>query len=153
MDQAAMQWIQRTMMVGSIALQTSEIALQKSKDDDVKRFAQFEADEQKTLSEVLRSLIEPGGTATTGAAGAQPQPDQKHSEMVQKLQQARAGEAFDKEYVKGQIEGHQELLQIQESFLRSAGNSGQRELVNVAKLARGHIKEHLAMLQRIQDEL
>jgi putative membrane protein len=145
MGQAEQQWMQQTMMVGSVALQTSEIALQKAQDEDVKQFAQFERDEQTTIAEVLRSMMEPAGTASPQGAAAQPQLDQKHAEMVQKLQQAKAGEAFDKEYVKGQIDGPQELLQIQERFLQ--GRPQSREAMNVAKLARGHIKEHIAMLK------
>jgi putative membrane protein len=144
--------MRETMMVGSVALLTSEIALQKAKEDEVKQFAQFERDEQTTIAEVLRSMMEPAGTASPqGGASAQPQLDQKHAEMVQKLQQAKAGEAFDKEYVKGQLEGHQELLQIQERFLQ--GRPQNREAMNTAKMARGHIKEHIAMLKEIQKDL
>jgi putative membrane protein len=154
MGQAEMQHMQQTMMAGAAALQTSEIALQKAKDDDVKQFAQFEVDEQRTIAEVLRSMMEPASTAATGGqtpAAAQPQLDQKHAQMVQKLQQMKAGEEFDKAYIDGQIQGHQELLQIQETYLKS--NSRNREHMNVAKLARGHIKEHLTMLQDIKKDL
>jgi putative membrane protein len=135
-------------MVGSVALQTSEIALQKAQDEDVKQFAKFEADEQKGLAEVLRSMLEPAGTASPQGAGAAPQPDQKHAAMIQKLQQEKAGDAFDKEYVKGQLDGHRELLQIQERFIQ--GRSQNREAMNVAKLAAGHIREHIQVLEDLQ---
>ncbi len=149
LGQAEQQWLQQTMMVGSVALQTSEIALQKAQDEDVKQFAKFEADEQKGLAEVLRSMLEPAGTASPqGAAGAAPQPDQKHATMIQTLQQEQAGDAFDKDYVKGQLEGHRELLQIQERFIQ--GRSQNREAMNVAKLAAGHIREHIQVLEDLQ---
>lgn len=153
MGQAEMQHTQQTMMGGAFALQTSEIALQKAKDEDVKQFAQFEADEQKGIAEVLRSMMEPAGAAAAGGASAQaaPQLDAKHAEMLRKLQQAPAGEAFDKMYVEGQLQGHEELLQIQETFLKS--NSRNREHVNVAKLARGHIKEHVQVLKDLKEAL
>jgi putative membrane protein len=150
MGQAEMQHLQQTMMGGAFALQTSEIALQKAKDEDVKQFAQFEVDEQRTIAEVLRSMMEPSGTAS-GASAAAPQLDAKHAEMVKKLQQAQAGEAFDKMYVDGQLQGHEELLQIQETYLKS--NSRNREHVNVAKLARGHIKEHVQVLTDLKEAL
>jgi putative membrane protein len=139
MGQGEQQWIQQTMAAGSIALQTSEIALQKAQDDEVKQFAAFEVDEQKGLTEVLRSMMDPAGTATT-----QTQPDQKHAAMVQKLQQAKA-DGFDREYVQGQIDGHKELLQIQESFVKSGSTN--REAMNVAKLAASRIREHITVLQ------
>jgi putative membrane protein len=153
MSQAEQRWMQQTMMAGAAALQTSEIALQKATDDWVKQFAQFEADEQRTIAEVLRSMMEPAGTASAQAAASPPQLDQKHAQMVQKLQQAKAGEDFDKMYIDGQLQGHQELFDIQETFLKGGANAGRRESMNAAKLARGHIKEHLQVLKDIKDEL
>ena len=146
--QAEQRWLQQTMMVGSVALQTSEIALQKAEDEEVKQFAKFEADEQKGLAEVLRSMLEPVGTASPQVGPGAAQPDQKHAAMIQKLQQAKSGDAFDKEYVKGQLDGHRELLQIQESFLQARPQS--REAMNVAKLAAGRIREHIEMLEDLQ---
>ena len=146
--QAEQRWLQQTMMVGSVALQTSEIALQKAEDEEVKQFAKFEADEQKGLAEVLRSMLEPAGTASPQVGAGAAQPDQKHAAMIQKLQQAKAGDAFDKEYVKGQLDGHRELLQIEESFLQARPQS--REAMNVAKLAAGRIREHIEMLEDLQ---
>lgn len=140
LGQAEQQWMQQTMMLGSVALQTSELALQRADDDDVKQFAKFEADEQKGLAEVLRSMMDPAGTASATA----PQPDQKHAAMLQKLQQAK-GDAFDRAYIQGQLEGHKELLQAQESFIRSGSRN--REAMNVAKLAASRIREHIEDLQ------
>src|SRR3954470_6909634 len=84
LGQAEQQWLQQTMMAGGVALQTSEIALQKAQDEDVKKFAKFEADEQKGIAPVLRTMTEP---AVTASAGANRQPEAKHAEMIQKLQQ------------------------------------------------------------------
>jgi putative membrane protein len=182
---AEQDWMLLTMMVGSVAFQTSEIALRKAQNKGVKQFAQFERDEQTTIAEVLPIaellvIMEPAGTTWPQGAATPPQPDQKHvamqklqqangamieklqqlmagesfdkhAAMIEKLQQARAGESFDKEYVKDQIEGHQELLQIQERFLQSGPQS--REAMNTAKLVRGQIKEHLALLKNIEEEL
>jgi putative membrane protein len=139
MGQAEQQWMQQTMLVGSVAMKSSELAIQKADDDDVKQFAKFEADEQKGLAEVLRSMME-------GAATTQPQADQKHAAMMEKLEQAK-GKAFDRAYVQGQTEGHQELLQIQETFIKSGSTN--REAMNVAKLAASRIREHIEVLQDI----
>jgi putative membrane protein len=167
MSQAETQHLQQTLAAGTVALQTSEIALQKAQNPNVKQFAQFERDEQTTIAEVLRSLQDPAATASAGAAGASasaaassggaraaataPEIPADKAKMMEELQQAKAGAEFDRLYVQGQLQGHQELLQIQERYLQS--NSRNRESANIAKLARGHIKEHIAMLQDIQKEL
>jgi putative membrane protein len=68
--------------------------------------------------------------------------DDEGQEKLLKLQQAKAS-AFDREYVSAQIDGHQELLELHESYIASGKN-----LINLslAKLARAQIKEHLALL-------
>ena len=132
-----------------MALETSRIALEKAQNQDLKRFAKFETDEQTTLGEVLKAMIDPAATTAT-AATAGNQMDPKAREMVQKLSQA-SGTAFDREYLTGQMQGHQELLRVQESYL--ASNPQNREHVGVAKLARGMIREHIALLEDIQTKL
>ena len=154
LGQAETQYIQQTLATGTVALQTSEIALQKAQNPRVKEFAGFERDEQTTIAEVLRSVQEPAATASSGtarAAATAPEIPPDKAGMMQSLQQAQAGAEFDRLYIQGQLQGHQELLQIQERYIQS--NSRNREVTNVAKLARGHIKEHVARLQDIQKEL
>ncbi|HZH50714.1 MAG TPA: DUF4142 domain-containing protein [Microvirga sp.] len=159
MSQADMQHAQQTMMLGMIALETSRIAQQKAQTPELKQFAQFEVQEQMTLSEVLRSMMEPAATAATGttnqassnmASGAM-QMDAQSREMVQKLQSADAGQEFDRQYLQGQIQGHRDLLQVQERYLQS--NPQNREHMNVAKMARGQIREHIALLETIQQKM
>jgi putative membrane protein len=74
--------------------------------------------------------------------------DTKGRETIQKLQQASDAE-FDKAYLAGQLEGHRDLLQVQERYLSS--NPQNINHVNVVKLARGQIKEHIALLTNIQN--
>jgi putative membrane protein len=164
MSQADMQHMQQTMQLGMVALETSRIAMQKVQNPELKQFAQFEVQEQTTLSEVLRSMMEPAATAATGATSSQAgqaassstssgamQMDPQGREMVQKLQSAQAGAEFDRQYLQGQIQGHQNLLQVQERYLQS--NPQNREHMNVAKLARGQIREHIALLENMQQKM
>jgi putative membrane protein len=153
MGQAEMQHMQKTMQLGMVALETSRVAMQKVRNEDLKKFANFEVQEQTTLSEVLRSMMEPSGTAATASQQGQMnmQMDASARDMVQKLQNMQAGAEFDRAYLQGQIEGHRNLLQVQEQYLQS--NSRNREHVNVAKMARGHIREHIAMLEDMQKSM
>jgi putative membrane protein len=144
LDKEDTQHITQTLAGGSLALESSKIALQKAQNPLVKQFAQFEADEQQTLSEVLRSFQRDAATTASAAA------ESKSKDALQKLQQAEAGKEFDREYVQLQLHGHQQLLALQETYLKSGNN---QDLVNVTKLARGHIKEHVEVLQRLNSEL
>ena len=156
MSQADMQHMQQTMQLGMVALESSRMAMNKIRNDDLKRFANFEVQEQTTLSEVLRSMMDPGATAATGSASSQSgqsampamQMDASARDMMQKMQNQQAGAEFDKMYLEAQLQGHRDLLQVQERYLQS--NPQNREHMNVAKMARGHIREHIAMLEEMQ---
>jgi putative membrane protein len=149
--QAEAQHIKDTMKVGSIALATSRLALEKAPNAKVKQFAQFEVAEQQTISDVLSAIESDGKAAATtgqdaGDGRSQPQLDQAGQQMLKRLQEAKAGTEFDREYVSAQIDGHQQLMKIQESYI----NSGKNVLnLSIAKLARGQIKEHLTLLNDI----
>lgn len=144
-----------TSTAGLMSLETSRIALKKAQHPKVKEFAQFEVDEQETIADVLKSMRDQstpasGQVKAPSAEVTQTNLDAKGKQMVEKLQKAEAGAGFDREYVQGQIQGHQQLLQIQETYLKSGKD---RENLNVTKLMRGQIKEHLALLQDIEKQL
>jgi putative membrane protein len=149
--------IRQTLATGAAALATSRIALQRGRHPWVKTFAQYEVAEQETIADVLSSMEGPQTTSSTGsgggaggsAAGTPPALDAKGQQLVDTLQKAQDAQ-FDRDYVRGQLQGHQELLAIQENFLKQGGN---REEVNVAKLARGQIREHISLLEMIDKEL
>jgi putative membrane protein len=163
LGQAEMQHMQQTMQLGMVALETSRIAMQKVQNEDLKKFANFEVQEQTTLSEVLHSMMEPAAAAATGAGRAQQntnvpadaasnlQMDAASRDMIQKLQNQQAGTEFDRDYLEGQLKGHRDLLQVQERYLQS--NPQDREHMNVTKMARGHIREHVAILEDMQRKM
>jgi putative membrane protein len=150
---AKMQHMKRTETVGSLSLATSRIALKKAEDEDVKEFAQFEVAEQETIADILKSMQTGNVSGTVkppSESEVEANLDDKGKEMIVKMQQAKAGVAFDREYVNAQVDGHKQLLQIQEDYLKAGKNP---EAVAVAKLASGMIKEHLTLLGDIHDNM
>jgi putative membrane protein len=146
--EAEMQHAQKTMQLGMAAMESSRIAMSKAQNEDLKRFAGFEVQEQVNLSEVLNSMMEPVVTSATGQWAADTQLDPSAMDMVQTLESQQAGSEFDRNYLQAQLQGHRNLLQVQEQYLQS--NPHNREHMNVAKMARGHIQEHIALLESIQ---
>ncbi|MBJ6124119.1 DUF4142 domain-containing protein [Microvirga splendida] len=155
-SQADRQYIQQMLALSTVSLQQSNFALSKAQNPRVKQFAEFEVGEQNLLTEIMHSFAEPNATASTtrgaqAAASTAPVLPQDDAQAMERLSKAQAGPAFDRDYVAMQIQGHQELLKLQESYLQQG--SGNRETTNLAKLARNQIQEHLTMLQDIQKEL
>ncbi len=169
MGQAEMQHMQETMKLGTVALETSRMAQQKAQNAELKGFARFEVEEQQTIAEVLRSMMDPSATAAMGgssgatASGSAPTVaspaltstaampmDAQAQQMMQRMQQA-SGAEFDKMYLEGQLQGHRDLLQVQERYISS--NPQNREHLNLAKMASSHIREHLAVLESVQQKM
>ncbi|MBL6458412.1 DUF4142 domain-containing protein [Belnapia sp. T6] len=123
-----------TLMGGTLAKQTSQIALERAVNPHVKQFAGFEIAEQTALAQVL-----------TDVANPPPVPlDAEHQAMLTSLQ-GLTGPAFDRAYVQSQIQGHQELLLIQQGYLENTNRTPDGQ--HIAVLARASIQQHLTMLQ------
>lgn len=154
-SQADRQYIEQALALGTVSLQQSNFALSKAQNPRVKQFAEFEIGEQNTLADVMHSFADPAATASTSSgarasASTAPELSQEDSAAMERLSKAQPGAALDREYVAMQIQGHQKLLKLQEDYLKNAGN---REMTNIAKLARGQIKEHIALLETMKQEL
>lgn len=140
-----------TGMVGSLSLLQSRLAVEKASDAKVKMFATWEVAEQETIGDILKSMMDDAPDAAEGAL--QPPTDDEAMAMVDaagktKLEELEAlsGAEFDKAYVTANLEGHQKLLTIQETYLTSGTN---REHLSVAKLARGQVTEHIDHLEEL----
>ena len=148
MSDAQMKHMKDTMRAGSMSLAISRIALPKLKHAKVKEFAEFEIAEQETIADILKAMQMPGAPpmgmvkAPTDAE-VMANLDDKGKAAVEKMQGMKAGVAFDRDYIKAQIDGHKELLDIQQAYLKAPDNLDE---TNVAKLAKGMIKEHLTLL-------
>ena len=119
---------------GSYAIQTSQIALARSRNRDVRQFAQLEINEQVSLAAALG----------VQAAPMPLRPDQ--AEIVQRLQNA-SGRSFDALYVEGQIAGHEELLTLNTAYSQDGQDLAERR---VAVVAVPSIQTHLSILHRLQ---
>lgn len=131
-------YVQQTLLLGTVAMKTSEIALEKASDPNVRKFAELEIAEQKTSASVLAAT--PSGTTP-------PELPPERQEKIDALSGMEAGPDFDQAYVQAQIEGHNELLQTQQM------HSGEREATVeavTARLAEQAVASRLVMLNLIQ---
>lgn len=144
---ARQKHIKDTMTVGSLSLMLSRIAQTKANHPRLKQFVEFEIAEQETVADVLKALqtnAAPTGTITAPTdAELMQNLDEEGKAAVEKLRSLRAGAEFDRAYVHYEVEGHRKLLDYQEVYLKSPDNLDE---TNIAKLARGMIKEHLTLL-------
>lgn len=129
-----------TLRAGAFSKQMSELALQRTSNEWVRQFAQFEVNEQTAVAQVLTDKTNP----------PPPPLNDRQTASLQQLQGLQGG-AFDAAYVSGQVAAHQELLEIQQQFLNNATNG--TDQAHTAILARTMIMEHLSLLGNIQTRL
>lgn len=127
----------QTLTVGTLAKQASQLALSNGSHPKVKEFAHFEVEEQTTIAQTLTRSNDPPPA---------PLPQSLQSQLEQL--RGTTGKEFDAAYVRGQIQGHQQLLEIQQQFL--AGNPGDLDRQHIAMLATAVIRMHLTMLADLQ---
>lgn len=122
------------LMGGDYSIETSRLALQKSRNPQIRNFAQLEINEQVSVAAALG--------ATPGSVP--PRPDQ--TAIIQRLAAMPSGPAFDRAYVDAQIKGHDELLANNNQAVHSPADPAIRR---VATLSIPTIQTHLAILQRL----
>jgi predicted outer membrane protein len=142
------------MAMGALSLLMSRVAEQRTQVPKLKEFSVFEVAEQETVADIMKTLqasSRASGKVTPisdGDAGKLLNPEGR--EIFQRLRAQQQGRAFDNLYLQSQTEGHQKLLTLQDSYLGAGRNP---DALNVAKLARGMIKEHLQLLMDITAEI
>jgi putative membrane protein len=148
---ARQKHINETMAYGSLSLLLSRMAKPKVTHPLLKQFVDFEIAEQETVADVLKAFktnAAPKGTiqAPTDAELMQ-NLDEAGKASVAKMRTAQSGAEYDRDYIRYEVEGHRKLLDIQEVYLRSPDDLDE---TNIAKLARGMIKEHLTLLADLE---
>jgi putative membrane protein len=146
--------IRQTTAIGCLSLLVSRMATEKINIPKLREFALLEAAEQETILDVLKSLQNPGqvkGTVRTlSDADLEAQLVPLSLQILNKMRGMEAGADFSREFFLVQSEAHQQLLRVQEDYLKLGREPAS---INVAKLADGLIREHLQLLSDIKFEM
>jgi putative membrane protein len=133
LDPAVSPFRQTELAGGRYAIATSQIALERSENPAIRQFAQLEIAEQTAIAAALDTT--PGQVPMTPAQSAK----------VAQLQ-AASSRSFDRMYLRDQIMGHNQLLALNSSYIRTGDDLRDR---TVATLAVPTIQTHLDILHRL----
>jgi predicted outer membrane protein len=126
---------------GTLSLMTSKIAQDKATNAEVREFAQFEVDEQQTISKILKELKTPDPVLTD-----------EDKAVLEKLKNTEKGAAFDEAYLQAQHDTHQKLEKITGNFVNNSemgDNPAENEARHIAMLAHSTIKSHVIMSKKM----
>jgi putative membrane protein len=146
--------IRQTTAIGCLSLLVSRMATEKINIPKLREFALLEAAEQETILDVLKSLQSPsqvkGTVRPLSDADLEAQLVPLGLQILNKMRGMEAGADFSREFFLVQSEAHQQLLRVQEDYLKLGREPAS---INVAKLADGLIREHLQLLSDIKFEM
>lgn len=137
----AMPYVMASGQSDLYEINSSQIALQKSQNPAVKRFATMMIrDHQKTTANTMAAAKKAGLTPTP------PMLDAGATASINELQTAAPGD-FDRIYLAQQMPAHQAALDLQQSY---ASGGYQAALRANAKAAAPIVKRHLDMVTKMQ---
>lgn len=124
---------------GTFLLATARMGLEKAQRAEVKRFGQFEANEQQGVMRAMQ---------LAGHQLPEAQLRGEKAQMVQQLQ-AASGAEFDRLFLQAQNTGHQEALNVHTAIAESNGPAADRI---ISLLAADRVREHLIDIEMLSNQ-
>jgi putative membrane protein len=138
-QQADKKFVQGALQGGMAEVELGKLALQKSSNEEVKKFAQRMVDDHTKLGEDMEPIaVQLGVKLPDGLS-------KKDQALRAKLQEL-SGAQFDKAYIHAMVKDHQKDLQEFKSEAQSAVNSA---LKSAAQKATPIIQSHLEQIEQI----
>jgi putative membrane protein len=127
-------------------IQTSQIAEQKATNGEVRDFAKQMIKDHQDMQKEADELATKANLTPTPP----PQADQKRAagdQMVQQLNSTAKGADFDRAYIEGQVQAHQQTLAELQQLQTSVDNADLKALIQKAI---PKVQEHLDHAQKLQ---
>jgi putative membrane protein len=137
----AAEFVQELKSSGQFEIESSTVALKKSQNEDLRKFAQKMIDDHKAADQKLFETLKQANL-----------PDPQYS-MIEEQKDllltltALEGLTFDRKYVQDQIQAHNETINLLTSYSQRGDNS---ELKQLASTLLPTIKEHLQMAEGLR---
>ena len=141
----AMPYTMKAAASDQFEIQSSQVALQKGQNADVRRFAQMLIDHHTQTTATL--------TAAAQSAGLTPPPpalEPMQQDMIAQLQSAPAGASFDKLYITQQVPAHQMALNVHQAY---ASGGDKAPLRTAAAAAVPIVQQHLTEATRMNGSM
>jgi putative membrane protein len=115
---SAETFVKKAAVANLFEIQSSQLALQKSHNEQVKKFAQMMIDDHTKAGEQLKSTL---SAANIDSSTVPTTLDAKHQKIEDKLNSASAGK-FDKDYIQAQSQAHIETIALFKSYAENGDN-------------------------------
>jgi putative membrane protein len=131
------EFVRNATIGGMFEIQSSQLALKKTQDQDVKQFADRMVKDHTQVNEKLKSLAK-NETVPSDL-------DQSHQQMLQKLQ-GENGSNFVDTFKQMQVSAHRQAINLFQSYARNGDND---QLKQLAQQTLPTLQQHLQMAEQI----
>lgn len=144
-EAAAPDFVNKAAVSDMFEVESSKIALERTKNSGIKAFAQMMVDAHTRTTEDLKAAIAGSGLAITPPTAL---PDDKMSALAD-LRSASADD-FDKKYMDAQVDGHQAALDLMTRYAQDGDNAS---LKAAATATAPIVQQHLDKAKALRDSL
>ena len=141
--QEAQQFIDQAAVNNMFEIESSQLALEQAQNEDVQQFAEQMVEDHQAVGDDLEQI--------TNELGVQPPQDldEQHQQKLEQLQQA-SGEQFDSQYIQGQVEAHQQAVDLYQQY----SEQGQvQQLTQFAQDTLPILESHLERAQELEQQM
>lgn len=136
------RFVDTAAVAGLFEIETSKVALERSKNPEVRKFAQMMVDDHTRIAANLKKAA----AAASGDITVPSALDAEHEAMLAKLKTAN-GTEFDTLYVQAQTTAHEQAVGLFGSFAKDGDQSGLKAFAaETLPILQKHL-EHVKMIQ------
>jgi putative membrane protein len=135
-------FVRKASIANEFEIETSQLALDRSTNNDVTSFAQHMIDDHSETGDKFKEVLESSNSKAMPPEGL----DTMHQKMLDKLSNT-SDRNFDNNYIAMQIDAHKQAVKLFSDYSRYGKNSVLR---NFASETLPTLKEHLQQVKRLK---
>ena len=136
-DSETKNFVKNARIGGNFEIQSSQLALQKSQDADIRAFAERMVSDHTKAGDQLEQVVSAQNIAVEQPGGAE-KLDKKHQALLDKLTNASSAN-FDRMYIKMQQDAHNDAVTL---FTRYSKNGENAQLKSFAQETLPTLQDH-----------
>jgi putative membrane protein len=138
---SAADYVQTAARSDMFEIQAAKVAMDKSKSDSVRQFAQMMIDDHTASSVKMKAAIEKANVK----ANVPKDLDKKHADMLDRLKKTSASN-FDQTYLQSQLAAHRDMLNLNKGYSQNGDNDTLKQFAADATTV---VEKHLNELQQM----
>lgn len=139
-------YVQTSGMSDLFEVEAGKLASRRARNGEVRSFARMMVKDHTASTRKIRDAVAASNLGIQPPTALDPQ----HQEKLTELRSASRAE-FDRLYMEGQVEGHQEALKLQQSYGESGGDPNLKAVASqLAPIVQHHLDEAQTILSGLQ---